>query len=173
MLPGEIVSQRIECVWTDNVHACVPSESAGRSRENQRRLHNAVRTLAVIPAEVSSVGRRLINVGTLGVSLTFDLKDQDRSAKKEHDVRPALLHWQLVLENGRVIVGSSTPTDEFRRFSLQGWDRIVPRPQLLNGRLTDESLKGAADVGRWSLAKSTEVRRPSGVIGALGILVAA
>ena len=87
--------------------------------QDERRLDLSIGALAVVAAKVTRIRGCLIDIDTLGASLALELEDKDGPAEKQDNIRPPGLHWELVLEDRRVVVRLDVRTTSSRRFSLQ------------------------------------------------------
>ena len=64
--------------------------------------------MPVVTAQVARVRGSLIEVGLLRIGLALELDHDDGAADQEHDVGPARLQRQLVLEDRGVLLGESS-----------------------------------------------------------------
>ena len=122
MLNVEVGRQTIEGVRPYDLHARVAGKPPYSACQYERWLHQPIRALPVIAAEIPGVRRRLINIDPFGVGLPLYLEDEYRAMKEEDPVGPTLLHWQLILQDGCEVASSISVICNLRRLPLKRRD---------------------------------------------------
>ncbi len=95
----------MERVWAGDVHAVTDAAVAVRSCRDEHGVDLTVGAMSVVAAQVAGVGSGLIKVGLLGLGLALEFKDDDRAVDEEDDIGPTRFERELVLQDGRVLVG--------------------------------------------------------------------
>ncbi len=143
-----------------------PEIAAGPSGHDHG-VNLAVGAGAVVAAEITCVGRGLVEVGLARGRLALEFQDDDGTADQQDDVGAPRLERQLVLEDGGVARRALVRRDDLPHLRLQLGDGVVPRADLLRRRVRDERLQAAANHLRGGRAEDREVRGPTVAGGAV------
>ena len=87
----ELLSRYVQDVGTDDAHARDRREFSNRLGEDEKWMHRPCLALPVVPAQVSCIAGRLVDIGERGRFLTLQFEHEDGSVEQQHDVRPPVL----------------------------------------------------------------------------------
>jgi hypothetical protein len=158
--PLEVVDELVQGGRPTDVHAIPHTDVAWRSRRHHDGMHLAVGAVPVIAAKVSRVRCRLVKVGLVWFCFALQLQHHHGAIDQKDDVGSPRFEWQLVLEDGRVLLGKLVDLNDLADFDLDLWDRLIPGVHLKSAGASEELLERDADDLRLLPGEGWEVTLP-------------
>ena len=141
----QLLGQTVDRVDSEDVDAGVRPDVAVGLGEYDRAMNRSVGALAVIGLEITNVPGGLVDVGSIGVSSTLELQNQDGSAHEKHDVGASELEWKFVFEDRGVVGRQRVVEQNLADLPLQRRDGQIPGTDLFRRHVAEEVLQGAPD----------------------------
>ena len=157
---GEPSDQVVEGIWSGDMDSRLLADVSASPSGDENRHHRTFVALAMIPAEITRVRRRLIQIRLAGLELSLQFQHHHARPDQEYNVGTTRLHRQLVFEYRRVVPCGGAGPKDFRDFTLKRRYRLRPRAHLLRRDVGDEGLQAFSNSGCRRVPKGWEVRLP-------------